>query len=111
MITTGTGQPDRINSTLQLRCISNVVVDGDIENVHTLYQKDTHKGVVLSFPLKLLLKKSRSIVTIGGLYNGKDYHGAILEKVIVYSPEERGVGGGNEGIKRAPAVMCQYNLC
>lgn len=81
------GKPDRIGGSWQLRRISSVIVNGDADNVHTLYQRDTHKGVILSTPLKLPLKKGRNTLTVGGLYNGVDYHGADLEKVVVYPPE------------------------
>ncbi|KAJ0414360.1 glycosyl hydrolase [Aspergillus carlsbadensis] len=53
------GQPDRINGTWQLRRISSTV--------HTLYQKDTHKGIILSSPLLLPLKKGANTLTVGGL--------------------------------------------
>ncbi|KAL4881672.1 glycosyl hydrolase [Aspergillus karnatakaensis] len=84
------GQPDRINGTWQLRRISSVVVNGDTDNVHTLYQKDTHKGIILSTPLLLPLKKGENTITVGGLYNGFDYKGADLDRVVVYPPERRG---------------------
>ncbi|TPX14640.1 uncharacterized protein E0L32_005332 [Thyridium curvatum] len=83
------GQPDRINGTWQLRRISSVVVNGDTDNVHTLYQKDTHKGIILSTPLLLPLKRGRNTITIGGLYNGVDYKGADLDRIVVYLPEAR----------------------
>ncbi|TRX92496.1 hypothetical protein FHL15_006663 [Xylaria flabelliformis] len=73
----------------QLRRISSVVVNGDTENVETLYQRDTHKGIILSTPLQLTLKKGRqNTITVGGLFNGFDYKGADLEKIVVYPPEE-----------------------
>lgn len=81
------GQPDRINGTWQLRRISSVVVNGDTENVHTLYQKDTHKGIILSTPLLLPLKKGENTITVGGLWNGFDYKGADLDRIVVYPPE------------------------
>ncbi|RYC65926.1 hypothetical protein CHU98_g330 [Xylaria longipes] len=72
----------------QLRRISSVVVNGDIENVETLYQRDTHKGIILSTPLQLTLKKGRqNTITVGGLFNGLDYKGADLERIVVYPPE------------------------
>jgi hypothetical protein len=83
------GQPDRINGTWQLRRISSVVVNGDVDNVHTLYQKDTHKGIILSTPLQLTLAKGKNnTLSIGGLYNGHDVKGADLDKIIVYPPED-----------------------
>lgn len=81
------GQPDRINGTWQLRRISSVVVNGDNSTVHTLYQKDTHKGIILSTPLLLPLKKGKNQITVGGLYNGFDYKGADLDRLVVYPPE------------------------
>ncbi|KNG86653.1 glycoside hydrolase family 43 [Aspergillus nomiae NRRL 13137] len=81
------GQPDRINSTWQLRRISSVVVNGDTENVHTLYQKDTHKGIILSTPLLLSLNKGENTITVGGLWNGFDFKGADLDRAVVYPPE------------------------
>ncbi|KAI9901603.1 hypothetical protein N3K66_003420 [Trichothecium roseum] len=81
------GKPDRIGGSWQLRRISSVIVNGDADDVHTLYQRDTHKGIILSTPLKLPLKKGKNTLTVGGLYNGVDYRGADLEKVVVYPPE------------------------
>ncbi|KAJ4292674.1 hypothetical protein N0V90_009337 [Kalmusia sp. IMI 367209] len=81
------GTPDRIGGTWQLRRIASVVVNGDVQNVETLYQRDTHKGIVLSTPLKLKLKKGKNTITIGGLSNGFDVKGADIEKIIVYPPE------------------------
>ncbi|KAF4917904.1 hypothetical protein CGCVW01_v009405 [Colletotrichum viniferum] len=83
------GQPDRINGTWQLRRISSVVVNGDNSSMHTLYQKDTHKVIILSTPLLLPLQKGRNTITVGGLYNGFDYKGADLDRIVVYSPEEK----------------------
>ncbi|EEY20546.1 galactan 1,3-beta-galactosidase [Verticillium alfalfae VaMs.102] len=83
------GQPDRINGTWQLRRISSVVLNDDTDHVHTLYQKDTHKGIILSTPLQLPLKEGRNKITIGGLYNGFDYKGADLDKIVVYPPEPK----------------------
>ncbi|KAL4744498.1 hypothetical protein BDW72DRAFT_188372 [Aspergillus terricola var. indicus] len=83
------GTPDRIGGSWQLRRISSVVVNGDTENVQTLYQRDTHKGIILSTPLQLTLKKGkRNTITVGGLYNGFDYKGADLDRIVVYPPEE-----------------------
>lgn len=86
-ISTANGNPDRINGTWALRRISSVIVNNDESEIHTLYQKDTHKSITLSSPLLLPLKRGKNIITIGGLYNGKDYHGADIEKVVVYPPE------------------------
>ncbi|TEA10513.1 hypothetical protein C8034_v009650 [Colletotrichum sidae] len=83
------GQPDRINGTWQLRRISGVVLNGDSGTVHTLYQKDTHKGIVLSTPLLLPLRKGKNTVTVGGLFNGFDHKGADLDRLVVYPPEEQ----------------------
>ncbi|KAJ0383894.1 hypothetical protein COL922a_009523 [Colletotrichum nupharicola] len=82
------GQPDRINGTWQLRRISSVVLNGDNGSVHTLYQKDTHKGIILSTPLLLPLQRGKNTITVGGLYNGFDYKGADLDRIVVYPPEE-----------------------
>ncbi|KAJ5004318.1 hypothetical protein K4K48_010152 [Colletotrichum sp. SAR 10_66] len=82
------GQPDRINGTWQLRRISSVVVNGDNSSVHTLYQKDTHKGIILSTPLLLPLQRGKNTITVGGLYNGFDCKGADLDRIVVYPPEE-----------------------
>ncbi|CAG9998620.1 unnamed protein product [Clonostachys byssicola] len=81
------GSPDRINGTWALRRISSVIVNDDESTVHTLYQKDTHKSIILSSPLLLPLKKGKNKITIGGLLNGKDYKGADIEKLVVYPPE------------------------
>lgn len=83
------GTPDRIGGTWQLRRIASVVVNGDVDNVETLYQRDTNKGVILSTPLQLTLEKgSNNTITVGGLYNGFDYKGADLDRVVVYPPEK-----------------------
>lgn len=81
------GTPDRIGGSWQLRRIASVVVNGDDQNVETLYQRDTHKGIVLSTPLKLKLKKGSNEIRIGGLSNGFDVKGADIEKIVVYLPE------------------------
>ncbi|KAI1362161.1 family 43 glycoside hydrolase [Xylaria arbuscula] len=82
------GSPDRIGGAWQLRRISSVVLNGDTNNVETLYQRDTHKGIILSTPLKLTLKKGRNnTITVGGLFNGVDYKGADLDRIVVYPPE------------------------
>jgi hypothetical protein len=88
-ITTAGGNPDRIGGSWQLRRISSVVVNGDASNVQTLYQRDTHKGIILSTPLQLTLEKGkRNTITVGGLYNGFDYKGADLDRIVVYPPEK-----------------------
>ncbi|KAB8231989.1 putative beta-glucanase [Aspergillus alliaceus] len=82
------GSPDRIGGSWQLRRISSVVVNGDTSNVQTLYQRDTHKGIILSTPLQLTLEKgNKNTITIGGLHNGFDYKGADLDRIVVYPPE------------------------
>ncbi|KAF1971662.1 Arabinanase/levansucrase/invertase [Bimuria novae-zelandiae CBS 107.79] len=81
------GSPDRIGGAWQLRRIASVVVNGDTQNVESLYQRDTHKGIILSTPLKLKLKKGKNTITIGGLNNGFDVKGADIEKIVVYPPE------------------------
>lgn len=86
---TAGGSPDRIGGSWQLRRISSVVVNGKTENVETLYQRDTHKGIILSTPLQLTLEKGkRNTITVGGLYNGFDYKGADLDRIVVYPPEQ-----------------------
>ncbi|OJD33360.1 galactan-beta-galactosidase [Diplodia corticola] len=82
------GSPDRIGGSWQLRRISSVVVNGDTQNVHTLYQRDTHKGIILSTPLLLPLKEGSNTITVGGLSNGFDLKGADLDKIVVYPPQE-----------------------
>ncbi|KAH8425165.1 putative beta-glucanase [Aspergillus melleus] len=82
------GTPDRIGGSWQLRRISSVVVNGKTEKVETLYQRDTHKGIILSTPLQLTLEKGKkNTITVGGLYNGFDYKGADLDRIVVYPPE------------------------
>lgn len=84
------GSPDRINGTWQLRRISSVVVNGDKQNVETLFQRDTHKGIILSTPLQLNLNKGKNnTITVGGLWNGFDTKGADLDKIVVYPPEPK----------------------
>ncbi|KAK0118330.1 hypothetical protein ONS95_012623 [Cadophora gregata] len=83
------GTPDRIGGTWQLRRISSVVVNNDISTVHTLFQRDTHKGIILSTPLQLTLEKGRkNTITVRGLFNGFDYKGADLDRIVVYPPEK-----------------------
>ncbi|CAO2657888.1 Nn.00g071480.m01.CDS01 [Neocucurbitaria sp. VM-36] len=83
------GTPDRINGTWQLRRISSVIVNNKTEELETLYQRDTHKGIILSTPLLLKLEKGRgNSITIGGLNNGKDVKGADIDRIVVYDPEE-----------------------
>ncbi|KAK7704041.1 hypothetical protein SLS57_010630 [Botryosphaeria dothidea] len=82
------GSPDRIGGKWQLRRISSVIVNGDTQNVQTLYQRDTHKGIILSTPLLLPLKEGSNTITVGGLSNGFDLKGADLDKIVVYPPEE-----------------------
>ncbi|KAI4869858.1 carbohydrate-binding module family 35 protein [Hypoxylon rubiginosum] len=82
------GSPDRIGGSWQLRRVSSVVVNGNTESVETLYQRDTHKGIVLSTPLQLTLEEgSNNTITVGGLFNGFYYKGADLDKIVVYPPE------------------------
>lgn len=82
------GSPDRIGGSWQLRRISSVVVNGDPLSMQTLYQRDTHKGVILSTPLQLTLDKGKkNTITVGGLYNGFDYKGADLDRIVVYPTE------------------------
>lgn len=82
------GSPDRIGGTWQLRRIASVVVNGKTEDVETLYQRDTHKGIILSTPLLLTLEMGgKNTITVGGLWNGFDYKGADLDRIVVYPPE------------------------
>ncbi|EKD13174.1 hypothetical protein MBM_08617 [Drepanopeziza brunnea f. sp. 'multigermtubi' MB_m1] len=82
------GSPDRIGGAWQLRRISSVVVNGDISTVHTLYQRDTHKGIIGSTPLQLMLEKGTSnTITVRGLSNGFDFKGADLDRIVVYPAE------------------------
>lgn len=82
------GSPDRIGGSWQLKRISSVVVNGDTENVKTLFQRDTNKGIVLSTPLLLNLQRgSNNTITVGGLSNGYDVKGADLDHIVVYPPE------------------------
>lgn len=83
------GTPDRIGGAWQLRRISSVVVNGDNSTLQTLYQRDTHKGIILSTPLKLMLAKGKSnTIKVAGLHNGVDYKGADLDRIVVYPAED-----------------------
>ncbi|KAF2111992.1 glycoside hydrolase family 43 protein [Lophiotrema nucula] len=83
------GTPDRFGGTWQLRRISSVVVNGNKQEVQTLFQRDTHKGIILSTPLLLKLDKGKqNTITVGGLYNGFDVKGADLDRIVVYPPEK-----------------------
>lgn len=63
-------------------------MNGKTEDVETLYQRDTHKGIILSTPLQLTLERGKmNTITVGGLYNGFDYKGADLDRIVVYPPE------------------------
>jgi hypothetical protein len=71
------------------------VVNGDTENVETLFQRDTNKGIILSTPLLLNLQRgSNNTITVGGLSNGHDVKGADLDRIVVYPPE----GSSNSSI-------------
>lgn len=64
-------------------------MNGDTANVQTLYQRDTHKGIILSTPLQLTLPKGKNNkITVGGLWNGFDNKGADLDRIVVYPPEK-----------------------
>ena len=67
--------------------ISSVVVNGNTSNVETLVQLDTWKGVLLSTPLELDLVEGDNSITIGGLWNGVDYMGGDIDRIVVYPPE------------------------
>ena len=83
------GTPDRIGGTWQLRRIASVIVNGNTQHVESLYQRDTHKGIILSTPLQLNLNKGKNnTITIGGLSNGFDVKGADIDRIVVYPPEE-----------------------
>jgi len=83
------GAPDRIGGTWQLRRISSVIVNGDVKTLETLYQRDTHKGIIISSPLLLTLPKGKkNTITVGGLSNGFDVKGADLDRIVVYPPEK-----------------------
>lgn len=82
------GSPDRIGGTWQIRRISSVVVNGDVENMQTLYQRDSHKGIILSTPLELDLAEGDNVITVGGLDNGNGTRGADLDRIVVFPSEE-----------------------
>lgn len=83
------GSPDRINGTWQLRRISSVIVNGKTNELQTLYQRDTHKGIILSTPLLLNLEKgNNNTIEIGGLNNKQTFKGADIDRLVVYPPEE-----------------------
>ncbi|UPX13125.1 uncharacterized protein EKO05_0003651 [Ascochyta rabiei] len=83
------GSPDRIGGSWQLRRIASVIVNGRTEQVESLYQRDTHKGIILSTPLQLHLDKGRNnTIEIGGLFNNQTYKGADIDRIVVYPPEE-----------------------
>jgi hypothetical protein len=82
------GSPDRIKTPWALRRISSVVVNNETDKMQTLYQRDTHKGVIMSTPLKVWLRKGENSITIGGLWNGVDVKGADLDRIVVYPAEE-----------------------
>jgi hypothetical protein len=82
------GSPDRIGGSWQLRRISSVVVNNKTEELETLYQRDTHKGIILSTPLLLNLDKGINEIRIGGLYNNQTYKGADIDRIVVFAPEE-----------------------
>ncbi|KAK1709833.1 glycosyl hydrolase family 43 protein [Colletotrichum lupini] len=82
------GNPDRIGGKWQLRRVASVVVNGNEQQVETLFQRDSHKGIILSTPLQLTLEKNaNNTITIGGLWNGFDFKGADIDRLVVYPPE------------------------
>jgi hypothetical protein len=82
------GTPDRFGGSWQLRRVASVVVNGDETKVESLFQRDTHKGIILSTPLLLNLEKGRkNTITVGGLWNGFDYKGADLDRIMIYPAE------------------------
>lgn len=82
------GSPDRIKTPWALRRIASVVVNGNSSDIQTLYQRDTHKGIILSTPLKVNLKKGSNTITVGGLDNGIDVKGADIDRIVVYPAEK-----------------------
>ncbi|THY45240.1 glycoside hydrolase family 43 protein [Aureobasidium pullulans] len=82
------GSPDRIKTPWALRRIASVVANGNSSDIQTLYQRDTHKGIILSTPLKVNLKKGSNTITIGGLDNGIDVKGADIDRIVVYPAEK-----------------------
>jgi hypothetical protein len=82
------GSPDRIGGSWQLRRISSVVVNNKTEEMETLYQRDTHKGIILSTPLLLNLEDGMNEIRIGGLFNNQTYKGADIDRIVVFEPEE-----------------------
>jgi hypothetical protein len=91
------GSPDRIGGSWQLRRIASVVVNGDVQRVDTLFQRDTHKGILLSTPLLLRLREGGdNTVSVGGLWNGYDERGADLDRIVVFPPEPEPEGEGGD---------------
>jgi hypothetical protein len=83
------GSPDRIGGTWQVRRISSVVVNGDFNGLQTLYQRDSHKGIIMSTPLELdLAEGDKNVITVGGLDNGNGTRGADLDRIVVFPPEK-----------------------
>jgi hypothetical protein len=82
------GSPDRIGGAWQLRRISSVVVNNKIEEMQTLYQRDTNKGVILSTPLLLHLDLGMNEIKVGGLWNNVTFKGADIDKIVVFPPED-----------------------
>lgn len=82
------GSPDRIGGTWALRRISSVVVNNRTEEIETLYQRDTHKGIILSTPLLLNLEDGPNEIRIGGLSNNQTFKGADIDRIVVFPPEE-----------------------
>lgn len=63
-------------------------MNGDVENMQTLYQRDSHKGIILSTPLELDLVEGDNVITVGGLDNGNGTRGADLDRIVVFPSEE-----------------------
>ena len=83
------GTPDRFGGTWQLRRIASVIVNNKTEELESLYQRDTHKGIILSTPLLLNLENgTHNTITIGGLFNNQTYLGADIDRLVVYPPED-----------------------
>lgn len=82
------GSPDRIKGTWILRRVSSVVVNGR-EEVVELRQRDTHKSILGSTPLQVVLEEGAgNWITVGGLGNGNGTKGADLDRIVVYLSEE-----------------------
>lgn len=56
--------------------------------MQTPRQRGLHKGIVLStLPEVTLQKGSNNTITVGGLFDGFDYKGVDLDRIVVNIPE------------------------